>query len=241
MTQRTRWLIVVLPVAVAVLLLVGVLSMSGPAGEVRSGGAPAEAEPDPPETTTSSTLDPETIQQAARYAGAVELALASPPPVPVSCASFGSQGEAQAWLDEHGAGWDVSAIDSDGDGKPCTAVCYSGCEPPPTVRPGSSSASRPAETAPKGPGPTASAGGSVWDQIAQCESGQNWATNTGNGYSGGLQFLHSTWNSYGGAEFAPMAYQATRNQQIVVAERIRASQGGTYRAWPGCRAKLGLP
>ena len=47
-------------------------------------------------------------------------------------------------------------------------------------------------------------GGSVWDQIAECESGGNWAINTGNGYSGGLQFLHSTWRAYGGQQYAPL-------------------------------------
>ncbi len=44
------------------------------------------------------------------------------------------------------------------------------------------------------------AGGStVWDRLAQCEAGGNWATNTGNGYYGGLQFSLGTWHAYGGA------------------------------------------
>ncbi len=38
-----------------------------------------------------------------------------------------------------------------------------------------------------------------WDAIAQCESGGNWGINTGNGYSGGLQFTASTWRANGGA------------------------------------------
>jgi hypothetical protein len=83
-----------------------------------------------------------------------------------------------------------------------------------------------------------SAGGTVWDRIAQCESGQNWSINTGNGYSGGLQFLHSSWRAYGGREFAPLAYQASRSQQIIVAERILADVG--WRAWPACSRRLGL-
>src|SRR5207237_718099 len=62
----------------------------------------------------------------------------------------------------------------------------------------------------------------VWDRIAQCESGGNWAINTGSGYYGGLQMLGSTWRAYGGTQFAPRADLATRAQQIVVAERIRA-------------------
>jgi hypothetical protein len=100
----------------------------------------------------------------------------------------------------------------------------------------------PAPSAPAAPQPqsraTVSAGGSVWDSLAQCEAGGNWATNTGNGYSGGLQFAHSTWRSFGGGEFAPMAYQASREQQIVVAERVLASSG--WGAWPACTRKLGL-
>ena len=78
----------------------------------------------------------------------------------------------------------------------------------------------------------------VWDSVAQCESGGNWAINTGNGYSGGLQFLHSSWRGYGGTEFAPLAYQASREQQIIVAERILKDAG--WRAWPACSRKLGL-
>ncbi|MCR5913849.1 DUF348 domain-containing protein [Corynebacterium sp. zg254] len=82
------------------------------------------------------------------------------------------------------------------------------------------------------------ANGSVWDAIAQCESGGNWAINTGNGYQGGLQFSPSTWAGFGGTEYAPAAHMATREQQIAVAERVRASQG--WGAWPSCTSKLGL-
>ncbi len=79
---------------------------------------------------------------------------------------------------------------------------------------------------------------SDWDRLAQCEAGGNWAINTGNGYHGGLQFSPSTWAAYGGQEFATYAYQATRAQQIAVAERTLAGQG--WGAWPACSAKLGL-
>ena len=82
-------------------------------------------------------------------------------------------------------------------------------------------------------------GNSVWDDLAKCESGGNWAINTGNGYYGGLQFNVGTWNGYGGAEFAAYPHEATREQQITVAERLRAARG--YGPWPACRAKLGLP
>lgn len=76
---------------------------------------------------------------------------------------------------------------------------------------------------------------STWDALAQCESGGNWATNTGNGYSGGLQFSPTTWAAYGGTGSAA---DATREQQIAVAEQVQASQG--WGAWPSCAAQLGL-
>ncbi len=73
-------------------------------------------------------------------------------------------------------------------------------------------------------------GGTIWDQIAQCESGGNWAANTGNGYYGGLQFNLGTWQSYGGSG---MPHENSREQQIAVAERVAAAEGG-YGAWPVC-------
>lgn len=83
--------------------------------------------------------------------------------------------------------------------------------------------------------------GSRWDQLALCESGGNWATNTGNGFGGGLQFMHqssySTWLSFGGGEFAPHPWEATREQQIEIAEKVLNSSG--WSAWPGCSKKFG--
>ncbi|MGE2723637.1 transglycosylase family protein, partial [Mycolicibacterium pulveris] len=75
-----------------------------------------------------------------------------------------------------------------------------------------------------------------WDQVAKCESGGNWAINTGNGYHGGLQFAPGTWSGHGGGEFAPAAHLATKEEQIAVAERVLASQGKG--AWPSCGGPL---
>ncbi len=98
-----------------------------------------------------------------------------------------------------------------------------------------------ATSAPARSVPPAVAGGdaSVWDDLARCESGGNWAINSGNGYSGGLQFSHQTWHRSGGGEFAEYPHEATREEQIIVAERLRAARG--YAPWPACRAELGLP
>ncbi|MFI5715407.1 transglycosylase family protein [Nocardia sp. NPDC051750] len=79
---------------------------------------------------------------------------------------------------------------------------------------------------------------SDWDRLAQCEAGGNWAINTGNGYHGGLQFSQSTWQAHGGGDYAPTANQASREQQITVAEKVLASQG--WGAWPSCSSSLGL-
>ncbi len=73
-----------------------------------------------------------------------------------------------------------------------------------------------------------------WDAIAQCESSGNWNTNTGNGYYGGLQFSQSTWKAYGGTGSAA---NASREQQIAVAERVLQGQG--IGAWPVCGKKGG--
>ncbi len=80
-------------------------------------------------------------------------------------------------------------------------------------------------------------GGTVWDALAQCESGGNWAINTGNGYYGGLQFNLGTWQAYGGSG---LPSQASRETQIAIATKLRDASGG-YGAWPACSAKLGLP
>jgi uncharacterized protein YabE (DUF348 family) len=80
-------------------------------------------------------------------------------------------------------------------------------------------------------------GGTVWDSLAQCESGGNWATNTGNGYYGGLQFNLGTWQAYGGSG---LPSQNSRETQIAIATKVRDASGG-YGAWPACAASLGLP
>ena len=83
--------------------------------------------------------------------------------------------------------------------------------------------------------PASAAGTSTWDALAQCESGGNWGINTGNGFKGGLQFTNSTWKAYGGTG---SAHNASKSEQIRVAEKVKAGQG--WGAWPACSAKLGL-
>lgn len=79
--------------------------------------------------------------------------------------------------------------------------------------------------------------GATWDALARCEAGGNWSINTGNGYYGGVQFDHNTWERNGGLRYAPRADLATREEQIAVAEVTRARQG--WGAWPTCSGRLG--
>ena len=76
---------------------------------------------------------------------------------------------------------------------------------------------------------TANADSVNWEAIAACESGGNWAINTGNGYYGGLQFALGTWQSNGGSG---MPHAASRAEQIRVAENVLQTQG--IGAWPVC-------
>ncbi|MBT2403091.1 MULTISPECIES: transglycosylase family protein [unclassified Streptomyces] len=78
----------------------------------------------------------------------------------------------------------------------------------------------------------------TWNKVAECESTSNWHINTGNGYYGGLQFSQSTWRSFGGTAYAARADQATRDQQIAVAEKVLKGQGP--QAWPACGKQAGL-
>ena len=81
-------------------------------------------------------------------------------------------------------------------------------------------------------GASAAAADHDWAGVAQCESSGNWHINTGNGFYGGLQFTQSTWDAYGGQQFAARADLASAAEQITVAERVLDGQG--IGAWPVC-------
>jgi len=84
--------------------------------------------------------------------------------------------------------------------------------------------------------PAASSG--TWDRLAMCESTQNWQADTGNGFKGGLQFTDSTWEEFGGTEYAASPDEASREEQIAVAREVQSEQG--WNAWPTCSEELGL-
>jgi LysM repeat protein len=82
---------------------------------------------------------------------------------------------------------------------------------------------------------TVKSSGSVWDEIAQCESGGNWHINTGNGFYGGLQFTLSSWKAVGGTG---LPSNASKSEQIMRAKKLQKLQG--WNAWPVCSKKAGL-
>lgn len=82
------------------------------------------------------------------------------------------------------------------------------------------------------------ADGTTWDKVAECESGGSWSADNGNGYYGGLQISQDDWDKYGGAQYADTADQASRSQQISIAEKILADRGTT--PWAMCALTAGL-
>jgi resuscitation-promoting factor RpfB len=110
--------------------------------------------------------------------------------------------------------------------KPVTEVILVGTKKPTTTKKSSGGSSSGGSSTPSG---------SVWDKLAQCESGGNWSINTGNGYYGGLQFSLSTWRAYGGSG---LPSDASREEQIAIAKKLQADAG--WGAWPACSSKLGL-
>ncbi|WP_241847722.1 peptidoglycan DD-metalloendopeptidase family protein [Streptomyces sp. CB02009] len=78
----------------------------------------------------------------------------------------------------------------------------------------------------------------TWDAVAACESSGDWSAVSPSGYRGGLQFSQSTWQEFGGTQYAPTADKATKEQQIIIAEKVLQDQGPG--AWPVCSVKAGL-
>lgn len=108
--------------------------------------------------------------------------------------------------------------------------------PPTTAAPATTAPPPPPTTAPPAPARTGANPNdpATWDRLAQCESGGNWAINTGNGYYGGLQFSASTWRSVGGTG---LPHQHSRETQIEMGKRLQARSG--WGQWPACTRKLG--
>ncbi len=77
--------------------------------------------------------------------------------------------------------------------------------------------------------------GGVWAELRQCESGGNYATDTGNGYYGAYQFSAATWHGLG---FTGLPNQAPPAVQDEAAVELQARSG--WGQWPACSRRLGL-
>ncbi|WP_432156927.1 transglycosylase family protein [Streptomyces sp. bgisy153] len=82
------------------------------------------------------------------------------------------------------------------------------------------------------------ADGTVWDKVAECETGGSWSADEGNGEYGGLSLTQDDWEAYGGLAYAPSADMASRSQQIAVAQKLLAAEG--IGAWGTCGLTSGL-
>jgi hypothetical protein len=91
-------------------------------------------------------------------------------------------------------------------------------------------------TPPHAPPPRSTIAWTIWDRLAECESNGRWHIDRY--HDGGLQFLPSTWTAYGGGQFARYAWQASREQQIAIAQRVQRAAG--WGQWPACSRRLGL-
>jgi hypothetical protein len=88
---------------------------------------------------------------------------------------------------------------------------------------------------PPPPPPPGGGAGGVWAALRQCESGGNYAENTGNGFYGAYQFAQATWTGLGYPGRPDLEPPAMQDQ---AAQKLQAQQG--WAPWPTCAAALGL-
>ena len=82
---------------------------------------------------------------------------------------------------------------------------------------------------------TQAASGDVWAELRRCESGGNYADDTGNGYYGAYQFSLATWRGLG---FSGLPSAATPAVQDRAAQELQARSG--WGQWPSCSRQLRL-
>ncbi len=87
-------------------------------------------------------------------------------------------------------------------------------------------------------GDTGTGGGGAagpWLALRECESGDNYAEDTGNGYYGAYQFSQATWSALGYPGRPDLEPPA---MQDAAAQKLQAEAG--WGQWPACSAALGL-
>jgi len=85
------------------------------------------------------------------------------------------------------------------------------------------------------PPSTGGGAGGVWLALRECESGDNYAENTGNGFYGAYQFSQQTWTDLGYPGRPDLEPPAMQDQ---AAMKLQAEAG--WGQWPACSAALGL-
>ena len=177
-----------------------------------------------PTTTTTTTIDPAVEALAAledpKVAEAFAAFIDPPPPLAPGCSTWGSQAEAQEWMDANAANHNTSNIDTNDDGRPCTAHF---APPPPPPAPVPQPA--PVVTTTPPPPPTGEGLPAILITIRGCESGHDYtARNPRSSASGAFQFIDSTWRAYGDSRW-PRAYLAPRDVQDAAALRLYRDSG----------------
>jgi len=198
---------------------------------------------------TTTTLEPiETAEVVAPAPAPVE-----PEPLPLAppCDTWASQGEANAWMDEHGSAHDTSLIDTDGDGIPCTlhfaptTTVPAPPEPPPAPEPPTPA---PEPTPAPAPAPAPASGiegiihaaaaefgvdGALMVRIARCESNLNPSVvNSSSGALGLFQHMPQYW----GGRAANLGYGYDAWSDPVANARVSAvlMRDGGPSHWVAC-------
>ena len=85
------------------------------------------------------------------------------------------------------------------------------------------------------PAASSSPAGGVWLELRECESGNNYQADTGNGYYGAYQFSASTWSDLG---YPGRPDLEPYWMQDAAAQRLETAQG--WAQWPSCSSALGI-
>ncbi len=216
------------------------IGVAGAVALTASIAVPAALAQDAPDIVPVSAVTDTTAPVAATVPSTTTTTVPAPPPPPPTPAAPSPEEVAQAQLDAASPS-ELRAFQLYvmTEAERYAFAAYISPPPPPPPAPVAEPVVEYVEV-PGAEAPTVS-NGEVWDRLAQCEANGDWHINTGNGYSGGIQFHPGTWLASGGGQYAPQAYLATREQQIAVGEVVLAAAGGRFTPWPGCRARLGLP
>ena len=107
--------------------------------------------------------------------------------------------------------------------------------PAPAAPPAPAPPAAPAAPAPPPPTPGYTDAGGQWLQLRECESSDNYAENTGNGYYGAYQFSEQTWTGMGLPGRPDLESHQMQDQAAMTLQSERG-----WGQWPACSAALGF-